>query len=79
MTSKTNLADETQEVTPAVFSAHLAAELDRHRGKWVAVLEDRVVAVADSAEAVVAAARAQQITDPLVFRVSTDPDQLNYL
>jgi hypothetical protein len=53
---------------PAVISAALAEELSVLPGKWVAVIDQRIVAVGENASDVVKAA-----ADPLVFRVSFPP------
>lgn len=54
-----------------VISQKLSAELEAYRGRWVAVLDDRLVAVADSVSAVQKLALERGVTDPVVFRVPT--------
>lgn len=53
-------------VTPPVIGAGLALELEGYRGQWVAVVDQHVVASADSAAG--ADANADH-PDPLIFRV----------
>jgi hypothetical protein len=53
---------------PAV-SEQLAKELDRHRGRWVAVEGDTIIADAPSAQEVVRLANERGAADPIVFRV----------
>lgn len=56
----------------------LTAELKKHKGKWVAVFQDRLVAVGDSPEEVVKLAQEKHVTDPVVYRVPTRPDRLAF-
>jgi hypothetical protein len=53
-------------VNAPVISAGLAAELDRYRGRWVAIIDQHVVSDGDSPEE---AAAGQPGFDPLIFRV----------
>jgi hypothetical protein len=64
-------------VVKPVIDPALAAKLDRYKGRWVAVdqANRRIIASADSAVAVVEAARAKQVTDPLVLRVPVHPER----
>lgn len=50
----------------------LAKELEQYKGRWVAVQASKVVGAGNSAAEALAAAEARGITDPLVFRVSTN-------
>ncbi len=61
---------------PAV-SEQLAKELDRHRGRWVAVEGDKIIADAQSAQEVVRLANERGAADPIVFRVPLHPERLN--
>jgi len=63
---------------PAV-SEQLAKELDRHRGRWVAVEGDKIIADAQSAQEVVRLANERGAADPIVFRVPLHPERLNIL
>lgn len=56
---------------PPLFSEHLAKELEKYRGRWVAVSEDRLVGAADSATGAQEQALLKKITDPVIFRVPT--------
>ncbi len=71
-------SDVIESEEPAI-SDELSNELEKYKGKWVAVYEDRVVASGDSAVEVTKAAAKRNITDPLVFRVPTHPERINYL
>ena len=62
-----------------VIEGPLAAELEGHRGKWVAVYQDRLIAVGDSAVEVKEAALKNGVTDPLVFRVPTHANRIAFL
>jgi hypothetical protein len=52
-----------------VISRELSKELGEHRGRWVAVFQERIVAVADSAGEAKEAALKSGVTDPMIFRV----------
>jgi FMN phosphatase YigB (HAD superfamily) len=65
--------------THAVISSDLAKVLEDHKGRWVAIFGDDLVAVGDSAPEVIEQARNAGITDPTVFRVPTHPERLNFL
>jgi len=54
--------------TPVV-PEELAKVLEAYKGRWVAVYQGRLVAVADSASEAQAEAVKREITDPIVFRV----------
>jgi hypothetical protein len=62
---------------PAV-SEQLATELDRHRGRWVAVEIDKIIAVAESVPEVVRLANERGAADPIVFRVPLHPERLTF-
>jgi hypothetical protein len=57
----------------------LAEELEKHKGRWVAVFQDQIVAVSDSAVEVKEEALRKGITDPLVFRVPTHANRIAFL
>jgi Family of unknown function (DUF5678) len=59
-----------------VIEQALAEELEQHRGQWVAIYQERIVGVSDSAMGVKEEALRNGITDPLVFRVPLHPDRL---
>ena len=63
----------------AVIEEPLALELEKFPGKWVAVFQEKVVAVGDSAPRVMEAASAKGITDPLIFRVALNPRRIAFL
>jgi len=65
--------------TAPVIEEGLAQELEEHKGRWVAVDQGVLAAVADSAIEARAGALAKGITDPLVFRVSAHPDRIAFL
>lgn len=69
---------ESEQVDPArpLWSHETGEELSGHRGRWVALDGDRIVAVADSLPLVRREAREQGVTDPLVFRVPAHPRQV---
>lgn len=69
----------TQNPQEPVIEAPLADELESHKGRWVAVYQDKVVAVGDSAIEVKEEATRKQITDPLVFRVPTHANRIAFL
>ena len=60
--------DPVQE--PAI-SDELAPDLAQHAGRWVALNDEQIVAVGDSAAEVLHEAADKHVTDPLVFRVPT--------
>jgi len=62
-----------------VIEDHLAEELEGHKGRWVAVYQDQIVAVGDSAVEVKEEATRKHITDPLVFRVPTHANRIAFL
>lgn len=55
---------------PAI-SKTLAMELEQYKGRWVAVDKEHVVGSGTSAKEAKDAAKAKNVTDPLIFRVST--------
>jgi hypothetical protein len=61
------------------LSAKLSAQLDRYRGRWVAVDNNQIIAEAESAQEVVRLAKQKGSTDPIVFRVPLHPERLNIL
>lgn len=70
---------DTQNPQEPVIEGPLANELERHKGRWVAVYQDKVVAVGDSAIEVKGEATRKHITDPLVFRVPTHANRIVFL
>ena len=56
----------------------LAAELSEHKGEWVAVHLNRLVAAGNSALEVRDAAVKKGITDPTIFRVPKHPERLAF-
>lgn len=66
---------ETHE--PAVPD-ELASELEAFKGRWVAIVSDKVVADGNSAAEVFKLALDRGHTDPLVFRVSDTPERLAF-
>lgn len=62
----------------APIEEELSARLLEHKGRWVAVDQNEIVAVGDSVAEVLAAAREAGHTDPLVFRVSASPERLAF-
>jgi hypothetical protein len=56
-------------VKQAVVSEAMAETLEQYRGKWVAVLNDELVGVGESASEATDAALKNGKTDPVVFRV----------
>jgi len=68
-------ADSVQE---PVIEGPLSDELERHKGRWVAVFQDRIIAVSDSAVDVRDEALAKGVTDPLVFRVPLHPRRIAF-
>jgi hypothetical protein len=62
-----------------VIDEALAKLLEHHKGRWVAVDGSTIVAVGDSASEVIKGALEAGVTDPLVFKVATHPERLNFL
>ena len=60
---------------PPAIDERLAKELERYRGKWVAIVGERVVGVGGSAAEAIAEALKAGETDPVVFRVPVDPER----
>jgi len=73
-----SLVDEKSE-RHQVVEPELTNDLQKHKGRWVAIFGGVVVAVGDSAQGVIATALASGITDPTVVRVPRHPDRLAYL
>ena len=65
-------------VQEPVIVGPLAQELEQHKGRWVAIVDDRIVAVADSAVDAVREAAKRGETDPIVFRVPLHPDRIAF-
>lgn len=61
--------------TAPLWSAAVAEEMRDHRGRWVALEEGRIVAVADSLDEVIEAATDAGCPEPLAFRVPANPDK----
>lgn len=61
---------------PPLWSKAVAEQLVQHRGRWVAIRDDRIVSVADTLPEVAAAAQAQGVDQPLVFRVPSNPGRI---
>lgn len=74
----THSGTESQSIQEPVIEGPLAHELDQYKGRWVAVFQDHVVAAGDSAGEALAAAQAKRITDPLIFRVPTNPNRIAF-
>lgn len=70
---------QAEGVQNPVIDDVLAKELEKYKGLWVAIDQGKLVATGDSASDVIAAAEKAGVTDPLVFRVATHPDRLNFL
>lgn len=67
-----------RESQQPVIGAELARELERYKGRWVAVDKGELVADGDSASEAKAAAEGKGHTDPMIFRVPTNPDRLAF-
>lgn len=63
-------------LVPPLWSKAVAEQLAQHRGRWVAIRDDRIVAVADTLPEVSAAAEAQGFDRPIVFRVPWNPGRV---
>lgn len=70
--------DLTEPEQPAIDD-QLSEELEKYKGRWVAVFNKQIVASGDSAVEVTKTALEKGITDPLVFRVPSHPERINYL
>ena len=79
MTTSASHNPDTNE--PPVIDEKLSQELQRYKGKWVAVdrASGKVVASGESAIEVKQAAEKVNVTDPLIFRVTAHPERLNLL
>lgn len=64
---------------PPVIDEKLSEELQRFKGKWVAVDRGKVVASGESAIEAKQEALKVNVTDPLIFRVTAHPERLNLL
>lgn len=64
------------EPVPPLWPDTVADELRGHLGRWVAIDDERIVAVADTLDEVHAQSEAQGVTEPLVFRVPANPGQV---
>ena len=67
-----------EPVLPPLIEGPLAGELEQYKGRWVAIFNDAIVAVGDSATDVRDAALAKHITDPTIFRVPSNPHRIAY-
>ena len=67
---------EDGPIQEPVIEQALADELEQYKGQWVAIFQERVVAVGDSALRVKEEALRSGVTDPLVFRVPLHPHRL---
>lgn len=63
-------------LVPPLWSRGVADQMARHRGRWVALDGDRVIAVADTLSEVRSSAREQGIDEPLLFRVPSHPERV---
>ena len=63
--------------TPAVIDKKLSEELQKYKGKWVAVDKNKVVGSGDTALEAKEAAAKVGVTDPIIFRVTAHPERLN--
>ncbi len=63
---------------PPPIAEELSSQLQRYKGRWVAVDHGEVVADGESAAEVLQLAREGGHADPLVFRVSTAPERLAF-
>lgn len=61
------LEDDRQ--VESLFTPELERELWDHAGKWVAIVDQRVIAVADTLPALIRKARDVGHTEPLIHRV----------
>jgi hypothetical protein len=66
-------------VTESVIDQPLAIELGKHRGEWVALENNQVIASASTAVEVWREAQQKGVTDPVVFRVPLHPEHVAYL
>ena len=72
------MPDDKPATKEPVLEERLARDLERHKGRWVAVDRGKIVAVADSAEQVLHDALQKSVTDPLVFRVPVHPERIAF-
>lgn len=68
---------EADEARQAV-DPDLTNDLQKHRGRWVALYAGEIVAVADSAREVIRIALENGVTDPTVLRVPSHPERLAF-
>ncbi len=68
-------------VVPPVIDEKLSEELQRYKGKWVAVdqVNKKVVGSGDTPAEAKAVAEKAGVTDPLIFRVTAHPERINLL
>lgn len=63
-------------LVPPLWSSAIADQFaQQHRGRWVAIHEDRIVAVGGSPTEVHEQAVSQGIDDPLLFQVPRQPER----
>jgi uncharacterized protein DUF5678 len=55
-----------------------ADELERNKGRWVAVDQGHVVASGASAKEASEGARKRGVTDPILFYVPVHPERVNF-
>jgi hypothetical protein len=74
------MPEKTDPTPSAQHALDPAAQLalERYKGRWVAVLGANVVAVGDSAPDVISRALKKGVTDPVVFRVPTNPEHISF-
>lgn len=72
-------SDSFEQPQAPLIEGPLAEDLERHKGQWVAVHQDRLVAFGDSAREVRDEALRKGVTDPLVFRVPTHANRVAFL
>ena len=65
-------------VQEPVIEGALADDLTKHKGQWVAVLGDAIIASGATATEVKEAALERGVTDPLVFRVPLHPNRIAF-
>jgi len=72
-------AEGVRVIEEPAISGQLSEQLDRYRGRWVAVDNNRIIAEAEPALEVVSLANKRGCIDPIVFRVPLHPERLNIL
>lgn len=63
-------------LVPPLWSKAVAEQFAQHRGRWVAIHDDRIVAVGDSPTEVREEAVSHGIEEPLLFQVPRHPEQV---